>query len=706
MAITPEIPGSIDAPNTLTGEAAGSVAVPATLTPESQGAVAVPNSLTAETQTAVAVPATLTSEAAGVVAVPNSLTAEAQPTVAVPNAVTAQAVAAFPRALTPTLDLDFKSGLFAQNGNPKAQSDLLTYSRNSSASFIDRYMKQNGDWNYFLNNNFVGTVTNRLTYSEQFDDAAWTKASASISANNTKDPLGGFTGDKFSASSTATLEPSISQSITSVAAVAYTVSLYVKKEEARFLQIFFVTGHVANNPRINFDITNGLIGSQDADIDAASITPVGNDWFRVSATVIAVGTTLTTNIITIKTASDARSLANAWTSGDGLYVWGAQIDSVNYLTPYVKSISSITAETFAEVLRVEYDAETGQNLGALVEGSTTNLSAWSEAFDNASWAKSSATITANSATSPDNTSSADKLVAGSTATIAPYVSKSVVTVAANSYTVSFFAKRSEASFVQIFFGVSDVANNPRVNFDLSSGVIGTQDADIESARIRPAGNDWFRVSATVTAVDTSFVFRIAPVKTASDTRNQSNAWASGEGLLLWGAQLEALEIPTSYVRTEGATVSRLADLLSTPIAGSMPSGDVTVLSDTTQDSGLSGVNRFIFSASGSPLTDSASFNSAGSLIVTYGSISNTIGTAGLYFDKKLISSYTRSTQSVATYSDGVLIDDSDAGTYNEPDTLGTLYIGRTSSSSVIINGHIKKFTIYDKALTAQEVSLL
>tara|TARA_R110000764_G_scaffold71200_1_gene146823 strand:+ start:869 stop:1090 length:222 start_codon:yes stop_codon:yes gene_type:complete len=45
MAITPESPGSVTAPNTLTSEGTGAVAVPNTLPSEAAGTIAPPNEL-------------------------------------------------------------------------------------------------------------------------------------------------------------------------------------------------------------------------------------------------------------------------------------------------------------------------------------------------------------------------------------------------------------------------------------------------------------------------------------------------------------------------------------------------------------------------------------------------------------------------------------------------------------------------------------
>jgi hypothetical protein len=708
MAIIPKVPGGIAAPIAKTAEAAGVVAVPIAKTAEAVGVVAVPIAKTAKAAGTIAVPIAKTAEAVGVVAIPIAKTAEAVGVVAIPATLTPVGASAFPRALTPTLNLDFKNGLYAQNGAPKNQSDLITYSRNSNASYLDRFIDANGDWNYFVNTNYVGSVTNLLIYTEQFDNAAWTKSGTVVTANKTKDPIGGLTADKLAAVTTSTFAPFIVQSITSVASSTYTVSVYAKKSEASFVQIFFAAGHVSGDPRVNFDLSAGVIGSQDTNIISASIIPAGNDWYRISATITAVGTALQPDFAIMKSAANTRAQTTAWTAGDGLFIWGAMINAGLKLLPYVKSVATAGVKVQTESLRIGYDQATGQSLGALIESASTNLALRSEQFDDAGWTKNSSAITANNTKAPDNSTSADKLTAGSTATIAPNILTSVTSVAAASYTFSGYVKRSEASFVQILFSTGNVANNPRVNFNLSTGAIGSQDADIGSASIAPVGNDWFRISATVVAVGTTLIPVFHLIKTATDTRLQTNAWTIGDGLFIWGAQVEAQRAPTSYIRTEGSTVSRLADLVSSPTAGNVPNGDVTFYADVASN-GNHKTSEYLYRIEAGAQDFSAVFNTSADLLTSNGGagIIEVVAGGGAGDAFSITNVLNKSTSVIDSYLNGVLTLTADSGSPIYPDISGVIGIGNLSPVATSqLNGYIKKLTIYDKALTAQEIALL
>jgi len=382
--LAPEAEGAVSVPNTLAAEAAGTPSAPNTLTAETVGAVAIPNTLTAETEGAPAIPNTLTPEAAGAVAIPNTLNAEAAGTPAVPNTLTSSDAATLPRTLCPTVSMNFAAGLYAQNGAAVTESSLLTYARGSSATFIDRQLGATGRWEYFLNTEATGNVkrteydaatgenlgvlieqasTNLALRSEEFDNAAWAKSNAAVTADAVIAPDLTVTADKFEAGSTAVIGPELSQVVTVTAAQKYTFSAFVKRGEAAYIQMTWSGGQVANNPRVNFDLVNGALGSQDADVERASITPVGNDWFRISATVTAVGVALTNFLHMAQSATDARASTNSWTIGQGLYVWGAQMENEVVETSYIATTAA-TASRLADQLSIASD-------GVMPEGDAT-----------------------------------------------------------------------------------------------------------------------------------------------------------------------------------------------------------------------------------------------------------------------------------------------------------------------------------------------
>lgn len=696
MAITPKNPGAVDAPNTLTPDAAGSVAVPNSLTAESAGPVATPNSLTAETAGSVAVPNSLTAESAGSVAVPNSLTAETAGAVAVPNSLTAQSAVTFPRTLTPTVSMNFADGLYEQAGQSIAEDDLLTYSRSSSATFIDKYVTPSGKEAFFLNTQYVGSVTNLLPYSEDFTDSNWLKTNISVSLENIESPSGSIGVNKISGDGTSAIH---SVSRTSHTSIGHTYSVYLKSGTSRYA---FLTSHSSSSPVSRGVIIDLIAGSLTSIGDGipAKIFPSGDGWFRVS---MGEGTT-TSTIFTIGVTDSPATVSSS--TDEYIYAWGAQRNAGDKPLPYVKTTATSASQTFSESPRIEYDAATGECLGALIESGTTNFCLYSEEFDNASWIRNGSSVTANDAIGPDFTMGADKLISGSTGSlsIAPFIRQTVSVSLGGIYTFSTFVKRSEINFAQICFLSGNVAGDPRVNFDLSNGTIGAQDSGIDAARISSVGNGWFKISATVEAASISLTPIIALIRSEDDVRVSPNSWTTGEGLYLWGAQIENQSVPTSYIRTTTGVVSRLVDIMNIPVAGNMPSGDSTVFCEL--DAQKSDDTQFFFDASTVAPGQIDGYISASNLVSVRHGVGAAINTTTeLQGPVKAVSVYDNSNALLALYVDKNLIN-TKTDYLSGPVASGVIGIGSSTTASSPLFGHIKQFKIYDEALTAAEVAQL
>lgn len=665
MPITPITPSGSNAPNDLPSDAAGAVAVPNTLPSDAAGAVNTPN--------------TLSADAAGAVAVPNTLPADGAGSVASPVSLPSVAAAAAPRTLTPMVNLDFAAKSYARKGRTVLFDDLLTYTRPSSATFINRRPDVDGGYEYFLDTDYVGDVTNLATYSEDFSDADWLKSSgASVTANATESPLGEINADLV----TVIGASYVYRTVSVTASNNYTFSIWLKSADNA-------------GGTYPFRVYNGstFVG------EAVTLT---SDWKRHTVSFTAATATAIVYI------ADGRVSATAET----VYAWGAQVTESAKPLPYVKTLASAVTQTFTETLRVEYDVTTGENLGALIEGGSTNLATYSEDFSNAAWIKGDSTILSNEIVAPDDTFSVDKINAATSASIAPRVSQTITANISSTYTISYYVKKAEASIVQIYFGGSDVANNPRVNFNLITGSVGSQDNDIVSATINPIKNDIYRITATVVAaVATGFTAGIVAIKSTTDTRAQANAWTIGDGVYVWGAQFEELPFASSYIRTEGAAVSRSDDKLSLPSTSALKENNFTIrtkfsvlhLNDPTPISYVA-AHEGLNPPSGSSLR-----------VFTYGlGILSRLGTNSSLnsgFDSianiedDYVTTYLDNT--IRTYDNGVAgATTSGQGVY-APNFNNPLIIGANKGGNgEFLNGHISKLKTYAQALTAQEITLL
>lgn len=182
--------------------------------------------------------------------------------------------------------------------------------------------------------------TNLVTYSEQFDNAAWTKTAASITANTIVSPDGTVNADKL-VEDTATSAHGISATtaLTTTTSASYSISFYAKQAERNFIQIFFTGGHVTGNPRANYDLNTGALGTVDSGI-TASITAVGNGWYRCVATVVAATTALRPFFNLVTSSSAVRNESYTGNGFSGIYIWGAQLEAGAFATSYIPTVAS------------------------------------------------------------------------------------------------------------------------------------------------------------------------------------------------------------------------------------------------------------------------------------------------------------------------------------------------------------------------------
>ncbi len=108
---------------------------------------------------------------------------------------------------------------------------------------------------------------NLLTYSEQFDNAAWTKTGLTASAS-------------LLTATAATSAKNVQQSGT-IANVANTFSVNAKAGTLGYLQIANGAGATLY---ANFDLLTGSLGTIGAGASSATISPLGGGWYRCSVT--------------------------------------------------------------------------------------------------------------------------------------------------------------------------------------------------------------------------------------------------------------------------------------------------------------------------------------------------------------------------------------------------------------------------------------
>lgn len=247
-------------------------------------------------------------------------------------------------AIRPSLDLNFASSRMV---DPR-----ITFTRASTATYFDDkgVMRTAPAGVPRIDHDPVASEckgllieeqrTNLLTYSEQFNNATWTKFNVTVTANATIAPDGTPTAYKL-VENTDSAQPHYAfQTATGlVTGTAYTKSVFVKAAGRNNAVIrFFATNSAFSGGFAYFNLVNGVAGIKDASITASSITPVGGGWFRISATSTATATT--NGNIAVYSVQTLGSLNNDGDGTSGIYTWGAQLEAGTFPTSYIKTATS------------------------------------------------------------------------------------------------------------------------------------------------------------------------------------------------------------------------------------------------------------------------------------------------------------------------------------------------------------------------------
>jgi len=380
-------------------------------------------------------------------------------------------------------------------------------------------------------------------------------------------------------------------------------------------------------------------------------------------------------------------------------------DTVKYVLNSSGDIASVAIDTPA----IEYNTD-GTYKGLLVEPASTNICKQSEDLST-TWSKFNSTATQSTEETPDGdtTNKYIKLVDnGSTGTGQVWVQQTITVSGGTKYTASVFLKKDGLNWAwvrAVATGGSPDAN-PSQYFDLDNGVTGTGTTGIQAATIEAYPNDWYRCSITWTqgAGDTSFNFTIYPADADNDSFVDKDGTSS---IFVWGAQVEASPIATSYIPTTTASVTRNKDDITLTGASDLigqsegtlyievdwlATGTIKYLLDVS-DSGST--NRIIIFDLGNSLR---MFARANGVDLTNQGESST-GYSGM---QKFAFAY--KTDDFELYRNGSSISSDTDGSLAALGTLTQIDLGQSIDTSQQANLHIRAVALYKTRLTDDQLA--
>jgi hypothetical protein len=593
----------------------------------------------------------------------------------------------FPNVL-PSLLLDF--------ANANQLDPRVTFTRATTAAYYD-------------DNTTAMAEQNLLQYSQQMNTSPWETVVATATEASTTAPDGTSTGNTINQSSTGVARVRQTQAFSN--AVTHTFSAYVKAGTSNYAAIAYSEQNWECYAKIN--LSTGAIQEAGnftgrSSYVSSSITSVGNSWYRVTLTFVAVSGSSTDYIHIITTDSTTwvgRSSPADTTSAGTVLAWGAQLEQRSSATAYtVTTTQPIT--NYVPVLmtagggqpRFDHNPTTRESLGLLIEEARTNVCLQSANFTTTWSAANQVSITSNTIVAPDGTLTGDKLIADATSNV-HYVVQNTGNIAAP-WTFSCYAKAGEYSRVGFSY-----SNTGYVFFNLSTGVQeGTVGGGITSTSITSVGNGWYRVSFTSTSTGSGANIGIYLFNGAYSSGVPTFTGDGFSGLYIWGAQAEAGAFPTSYIPTTNAAATRAADtvvMTGQNLLSWFNAGQGTFYGDGN----LSGGGRYfhtVKSGSSAQIEGVQQTSTFDAFIYTTDVQANINISANSFTNHRVALRY-------QTNGVGACVD---AGAVSEDNTavmpldLNAFYVNSYGSSGPLGSGTIKKVAYYPIALTNAQLQAL
>jgi hypothetical protein len=210
--------------------------------------------------------------------------------------------------------------------------------------------------------------TNLVTYSSQFDNAAWSKLRSTITVNATVSPDGTQNADKIVENNEYNPHGIDSPSATVTSGTTYTASVFAKASERRYIFLALNYSSFTSGNGVCFDLQTGtIVATGTGSSSAGTIKNFGNGWYRCTITLIANATASYTALPAIYIGNEVSSILPEY-AGDGtsgIYIWGAQLEAGSYATSYIPTTSASVTRNADVISKTGISSLIGQTEGTM-----------------------------------------------------------------------------------------------------------------------------------------------------------------------------------------------------------------------------------------------------------------------------------------------------------------------------------------------------
>jgi hypothetical protein len=192
------------------------------------------------------------------------------------------------------------------------------------------------------------------------------------------------------------------------------------------------------------------------------------------------------------------------------------------------------------------------NKEGIIENGPKNLFTYSEDLSNSIWSKNNISVNQSIVLSPNKKLNVYKFIENTASGVHEISQQFSNFIIGSVYTVSFFAKAGEKTFVKLNSNGAGFGTQDFAIYDLSLGVVkGTGTSG--TASIENVGDGWYRCTRTLQAISSGAYSMFICLSTGVITRTEPYQGDGQSGIYLWGIQLEQGSVATEYYPTTTRT---------------------------------------------------------------------------------------------------------------------------------------------------------